>query len=96
MEAMRQSWTDDRMDDLSHRIEARFDEIDRRFERIEGEIRGFRTEVNARFGEVHTRMDRMDDRLDAMHRVMIQGFIAMTSAILAGFAGMIAVLAAQT
>jgi hypothetical protein len=43
MEAMRQSWTDDRLDDLSHRMDERFDQVEgamsQRFERVEGEMK---------------------------------------------------------
>jgi hypothetical protein len=35
MQAMRQSWTDDRLDDLSTRMEQRFDEVGQRFDRVE-------------------------------------------------------------
>jgi chromosome segregation ATPase len=38
MEAMRQSWTDDRLDDLSHRMDERFDQV-------EGQIADSRVEM---------------------------------------------------
>jgi hypothetical protein len=42
METMRESWTDERMDDLSHRV-------DQGFERVDADIRELRTEMNTRF-----------------------------------------------
>jgi hypothetical protein len=42
MEAMRESWTDERMDDLSHRM-------DKGFDRVDADVRELRTEMNARF-----------------------------------------------
>jgi hypothetical protein len=39
MEAMRQSWTDDRLDDMSRHIDRRCEQVDRRFDRLEGEMR---------------------------------------------------------
>jgi predicted nuclease with TOPRIM domain len=53
MEAMRNSWTDDRLDDFAGQIWRRFDEVDRRFD-----------EVDRRFDEVDRRLDRVDGRLD--------------------------------
>lgn len=67
MEAMRQSWTDDRLDDLSHRMDERFDqveaEMDQRFEKVEsemkagfervdGEVKELRGEVKELRGEI--------------------------------------------
>jgi hypothetical protein len=59
---VRESWTDERLDD-------------------------FRGEVNRRFDKVDVELQRMNDRLDAMGRVMIQGFVAMTGAVVAGSVG---------
>jgi hypothetical protein len=42
METMRESRTDERMDDLSHRV-------DQGFERVDADIRELRTEMNTRF-----------------------------------------------
>ena len=53
MEAMRQSWTDDRLDDFAGQVWRRFDEVDRRFD-----------DVDRRFGEVNGRLDRLEDRDD--------------------------------
>lgn len=36
MEAMRQSWTDDRLDDFRGEVNRRFDEVNGKLERIEG------------------------------------------------------------
>jgi hypothetical protein len=40
MEAMRQSWTDNRLDDLSHRM-------DEGFNRIDGDMQAVRAEIGA-------------------------------------------------
>jgi chromosome segregation ATPase len=42
MEAMRERWTDDRMDDLVHRVDTGFAQVDARF-----------AQVDTRFAEVH-------------------------------------------
>jgi hypothetical protein len=90
MEAMRQSWTDDRLDDFARHVDSRFDEVDRRFD-----------EVDRRFGEFNGRLDRLEDRtaagldrinarIDQLHRaIWILGSGALVTFVV-GFAGIIA------
>jgi hypothetical protein len=56
--------------------------------------RGFE-KVDKRFEQVDRRFERIDERLDALQHMMAYGFIAMTGAILAGFAGICTLLATQ-
>jgi hypothetical protein len=42
METMRESWTDERLDDLSHRV-------DEGFRRVDADIRDLRADMNSRF-----------------------------------------------
>jgi len=67
MEAMRQSWTDDRLDDLSNRMDERFDrvedEMDQRFERVEGEIKELRAEVKDQGKELRGEIAGVEARL---------------------------------
>jgi hypothetical protein len=66
MEAMRQSWTDDRLDDLSHRMDKRFDQVEGEmkagFERVDGEIKTLgkelRGEIAGSESRLHARLDR--------------------------------------
>lgn len=53
MEAMRQSWTDERLDDFREHVDQRFDQMDQRFERIEAELRMRGTEINEGFRSLH-------------------------------------------
>lgn len=57
MEAVRESWTDDRLDDFRGEVNRRFDET--------------QDEMNRRFGEVNGRLDRLDDRFDALQRTLV-------------------------
>lgn len=82
MEAMRESWTDERLDHFRARVDERFEEVDRRLGRIEFEMREMRTEIG-----------RINDRLDSMQRTMVHGVIALSAAIVAGFGGMAGLLA---
>jgi hypothetical protein len=81
MEAVREKWTDERLDDLNskaddlgRRMDHRFDAVDRRFDSID-----------RRFEGIDRRFERIDTRLDSMNRVMIQGFVAMGVALATGF-----------
>ena len=77
MEAMRKSWTDERLDDFRVEVDRRFNEVDRRFDRVE------------------TELQRINDRLDGMHRTMVHGFIAMTAAMMAGYAAIIGLVVTE-
>jgi archaellum component FlaC len=89
MEAMRESWTDDRLDHLSQKVGERFDrvderfkqvderfrQIDGRFDRVEAEARGLRSEM------IEFRSE-MNARFDSMQRLMIQFFGVMAAALI--------------
>jgi uncharacterized membrane-anchored protein len=69
MQTMRDKWTDERLDDLSAKV-------DRGFEDLKAEIRALRAEMNARF-------DAMDRRIDAQNRMMLWFAGALVIAIVA-------------
>jgi chromosome segregation ATPase len=88
MQTMRESWTDERLDDLNERVsdgfqqvDKRFEQIDKRFERVEDEIKDLRKEMNARF--------------DSMQRSMMQAVVALSVGMLAGFGGLAGLIATQ-
>lgn len=81
MEAMREVWTDERLDDLNGKV-------DRGFRRTEADIRELRGEMNDRF-------DKVDERLYAMQRMMLFGALALSSAFVAGFAALVGLFATQ-
>ncbi|MBA3865146.1 MAG: hypothetical protein H0X42_02170 [Solirubrobacterales bacterium] len=69
MSTMREAWTDERMDDLTVRV-------DRGFERVDADFRELRAEMHARFNAV-------DARFDAMQRTMILGFAGIVASVIA-------------
>jgi tetrahydromethanopterin S-methyltransferase subunit G len=79
MQTMRESWTDERLDEFGKRIDERFDRVDERFDDVQREMR-------QEFGKVDKRLDRLADGLESVQRALIFGAIAMSSAFLAGFA----------
>ncbi len=63
MQAVREAWTDERLDDLTKRMDRGFDQVDKRFERVEGDIRELRSEMNTGFNAVNARFDAMQRTL---------------------------------
>jgi hypothetical protein len=62
MEAMRESWTDERLGDFSHHV-------DERFNRVEAELRTQRLEMKAEFASLRR---EMDTRFEAVQRLILQ------------------------
>jgi len=69
MEAMRESWTDGRLDDLSHRV-------DEGFRRVDADIRDLRTEMNSRFDALQGTMLQIGGGMIAALLAGFMGLIA--------------------
>jgi hypothetical protein len=69
---MRESWTDERLDDFR-------DDVNRRFDKVDAEIKQLRSETNQRF-------DRVESRIDALQRTIIISNAAIFAAVLGVFA----------
>jgi hypothetical protein len=85
---MRESWTDDRLDDFRERteenfrhVDRRFEQVDKRFDRVDADLRELRGESKALRGE-------MNERFESLQRQMVYAAIAMTTAMLAGYAAL--------
>jgi hypothetical protein len=74
MEAMRSTWTDERLDDLSRRMDAGF-------QRVDSEIRELRGEMHSEFAGLRSEMNA---RFDTLQRTMI----GVMGSILVAFAGL--------
>lgn len=68
---------------------------DERLDDFRGEVNRRFDDVNRRFDKVDTELNRVNDRLDGLHNL---GFalIAYTSATLAGYGAMIALIVTRT
>jgi predicted nucleic acid-binding Zn-ribbon protein len=86
MEAMRESWTDDRMDDLNGKVDALHLEMRTEFKAVRGEMReefsSVRTEMREEFGAVRT---EMREEFGAVRTEMKEEFGAVRSEMKAGF-----------
>jgi hypothetical protein len=79
----RETWTDERLDDLKENVNQRFDVVDRRFDEVDKRF----DKVDRRFDKVDARLDRIDARIDSMQRTMIICFSGMTTSIVASVIG---------
>lgn len=76
MEAMRQSWSDERLDDLNRRVDEGFNRVDRQFAEL-------RAEMNLRF-------DHSEARFDSLQQTMIKIGAGMIGTLILAFGGVIA------
>jgi tetrahydromethanopterin S-methyltransferase subunit G len=83
MEAMRQSWTDGRLDDLNLKVDRGFAQVERRFEA-----------VDKRFEEVDRRLEKVNDEFVAVRREMKEGFESMHRTMIQIFVGTVTFMAA--
>ncbi len=94
MEAMREAWTDDRLDDLNHKVDEGFRRVDARFDAIQAHM-------DARFESMQAHLDRrfdaqdhrfegrfasLEKRIDGLQRTLI----VTNGAIVAALIGLIA------
>jgi DNA anti-recombination protein RmuC len=80
MEAMRQSWTDDRMDHLSERMEERFDAVDRRF-----------GEVDRRLDHVDAHLQELGARFNSLQQALLLATFGMLGAVLTALVAALAI-----
>ncbi len=79
--AMRESWTDERLDDFRAETARRFGDVDRRFD-----------EVDKRFDKVDKRFDRLEDRFEGFAREMNARFDGLQRSLIITQATFIAAL----
>jgi DNA anti-recombination protein RmuC len=91
-EADVESWNDERMDELSRRMDAgfekavtkeemslRFDAVDKRFDEVDRRF----GDVGKRFDKIDTQLERVNDRLDFMGNTFILACAGIVAAVLA-------------
>ncbi|MET0557258.1 MAG: hypothetical protein ABW065_01110 [Solirubrobacterales bacterium] len=97
MEAMPQSWNDDRLDDLNVKVDRGFEHVDRRFEQVDERFeqidRRFE-QVDRRFDQIDRRFEKIDERFEknqeefiAVRREMKEGFDGLHRLLIRVFAG---------
>ena len=89
MEAVREKWTDERLDDMNGRMVEGFDRLDRDIREVRSEIAGVREEVAGVRGEVNGVRTEMNTRFEAMHRLIIQVGGGLFGTMVIGFLGLV-------
>jgi hypothetical protein len=89
--AMRERWTDERLDDLKGSVDDGFKRVDQQFARVDQRF----AQVDQRFAQVDQRFAHMESRFDGLQRTMTQGFIAMVGVQVTLFLGTLAFIAAH-
>jgi hypothetical protein len=100
MEAMRDSWTDPRLDDLNHRVDSGFKETSREFQALRLEMRAefaaVRSETATEFSSVRGEIAGLRTEMAAMNRTLIQVGAGAMVTMFVGFAATIATVLTQT
>jgi hypothetical protein len=103
MEAMREAWTDERLDDLNHRTDEGFGRFEREFQALRLEMRteflAVRSEIRAEFSsvrsEIKTEFSSVRSETSAMNRTLLQIVLGGFATMIVGFAGTIATIVTQ-
>jgi hypothetical protein len=77
MEAVRDRWTDERLDDMNVRMSEGFDRVDRDIREVRSEIAGVRGEMNIRFEATHRLIIHVGAGLFG---TMVVGFLSLVLA----------------
>jgi chromosome segregation ATPase len=88
MEAVRDKWTDERLDDLNKRADDGFEKVDKRFEKVEERFDRLEGRMDRKF-------DRIDARLDGMTRAMLVGALTLSGVMLSGFIAIFTLIATR-
>ena len=77
MEAMRATWTDERMDDLARHMDKGFERVDRRFEQIDRRLERIDERLDREFALVDQKFDRMLQLGGGMIATFVVGFAGL-------------------
>lgn len=80
-------WNDDRLDELSQRMDAGFKEVREGFARVDKEMKEGFAKVDQRFvrveGEMKEGFARIEDRFDRMNHTLLVGALGVIAALIA-------------
>lgn len=97
MEAMREAWTDERLDDLNHKVDEGFQKVDKRIDRFEGKVDIRFNRVDDRFnrleGEIDHRFERLEERLEQRFDSLNRTLFLFSGSMIVALFGVIAAVA---
>ncbi len=93
----RDTWTDERLDDLNHRVDTGFSEVSREFQAVRLEMRtefaAIRSEMKTEFAsvrsEIGTTRSELSGQIAQLHRTILLLFGGMMATNVIGFLGVI-------
>jgi hypothetical protein len=91
-EMAREAWTDERLDDLTARVDEGFNRTEREFQAVRLEMR---TEFQAVRGEMKEEFGSTRGEIAALQRTLIQVAFAAAGTLFAGFAAVLAAVLTQ-
>ena len=91
MEAVRDKWTDERLDDLNKKVDDGFSRVDQRFAQIDQRS----PRSTSAFAQVDQRFAQVDARFDGLQRMMWQGFAWLVGLQVTLFVATLGFIAAQ-
>ena len=94
----RETWTDERLDDLNKKVDKGFADVDAHFDRFErsvaegfarvdGDIRELRVDMKDLRREMNERFDAVDKRFDSLNRTLILAVVGSNATIVAALIG---------
>jgi hypothetical protein len=85
---MRDSWTDERLDDFRGEVNRRFDAVDQRFEAVDRRFDA----VDRRFEHIENRLDEINRAILEMNQTMLRFGGGAIATFVVGFIGVIATM----
>jgi DNA anti-recombination protein RmuC len=82
MYRMRESWTDERLDDFAKHVDQLFDAVDQRFDRVDQRFDAVDQRFDRVEADLRTMQMEMNRRFDALQRQMLQSSVAIVVALI--------------
>jgi archaellum component FlaC len=73
----RETWTDERLDDLKEQMNNGFGEVKGEIREVKGEIREVKREIRSLRSEVKTDIGRLDAKIDRLTLTLVAALIGM-------------------
>jgi hypothetical protein len=86
MTMARDSWTDERLDDLNTKVDRGFARVDERFAQLEARFNRFEAQVDTRFnrfeGQVDARLLAIETGIASLNRSLLGGMFVIVAALI--------------
>lgn len=76
---VRETWTDERLDDLQRRMEKGFSEVKAEIREVKEEIRSTRVELKGEIAELRAGLEKLGDRIDRLSYTLIAALIGLVA-----------------